>query len=157
MLSAFVNSCEEVSPNPTSTPFAVRLKHWVIRDEDLKVFSTIEKGVVTLAAAHFVAADLATGGLASLVMSLILLLRNIYRFTGRVSPHQARILAFMSRAGQPVSVEDVFRQPTKEGELEWTRETVTAELEGLKEVVTRDGVKKMVEQLKDGRWVLNGV
>lgn len=157
MLSVFMVSCEEDSSEPDFGPFAVQVKRWVIRDGDLQVFLAIEKAMVTLAAVKFMPIDLTPVGITSLVMILISLLRNIYRCTAQVSPRQACILALMRKRNIPISVDDLFKEIQEPSELEWTRETITADLEGLKEIITRDGVKKMVEQLKDGRWVLNGV
>jgi hypothetical protein len=154
MLRAFVDLSER--PAPDAGGFEVRFGRWVVRLDDLGIFAAIRNAVVLGLAGHYWGGPTVAVP-ASAITAFAEMLWNVSRALGHVTPRQARILGLMGKFGGTVTADDLYSQPTEDGDLEWTKEKIVEELGHLQQVVTRGGVQKMVEKLADGRWVLNGV
>ena len=154
MLEAFVGLSE--THDSGGGGFEVRIGRWVVRLDDLGIFAAIRNALVVAAASAFWGGPVVAVP-ATTIVAAVEMLWNVSRALGRVTPRQARILGLMQKFGGTVTVDELASQPTEDGDLEWSKEKITEELVNLQQVVTKGGVRNMVEKLADGRWVLNGV
>jgi len=157
VLDGLVDSCEEETAPPSSSGFAVRIRRWVIRDEDLKLFAAIKDAIGPLAAAGFVLDSLPLAGIIAIVFALVQLLRNAYRTGAVVSVPQMQILTVLEHTKRPQTVDEILAQLPQCKDTPWDHEGVLKELQALKEVFTKNGKVAFVDVKSDGRWFLSGV
>lgn len=153
--SAFLDLCREPAPSPGG--FEVTFGRWVIKFEDIGVFAAVRNAFISLGSVNYVFRDLGAAGVAAVIFATVEVLVNVRRSLGHVTARQARILAIMKRAGEPVSIKEIACQPTEDGDLEWNAKTIESELKGMQQVLIRKGSLRVVDCLPDGRWFLNGI
>jgi hypothetical protein len=157
-LVVLADSCEQDSAPPPAGAFGLRLRRWIIRDDDLDLFSTAKDTVLSLAAANFVFGNMTVASATSIGLAVLQLAFNAYRRGAVVSRAQAQLLAAMAAFSRPITRDALFAYLTAADSGLWTtEEMVDRELRTLTGIVTASGPIAAVAQTPDGHWVLAGI
>jgi hypothetical protein len=160
-LEEFAGLCEREAPNNPEGFDIILGKKWVVRDEDLKLFSSFKDAMLALSPVGFVLHDLPLTTAMSLTFALSSALLNFGTFTGELDERQARILIIMKRAARPLAASEILDllKPSlpKAWDGVYDEDSVGTALGKLSAFPTPGGPRAFVVQLKDGTWTTNGI
>lgn len=157
LLDGFCDACEEPPAEAKPGVFRLQWNKWIIRNEDLKLFSTIKDVLIPMASVGYALPGIGPAGVTALVLALIDLLRKVLVHGCELNERQMQIVSVLKANNRPMSGAEIFKQlPATESEG-WTVSVVEKQLEMLQAVVSQAGLKEFVEQRPDGTWWLQGV
>jgi len=158
MLDGIAAACEEQEADAPTTPaFALRLRRWVVRDQDLKLFEALSSVVLALAAATFAPLSLPAAGIGGLVVAVAALLNNARAHGTTITHRQVYVLTALRAAARPLTPNELLQALQAIGGFTWALADVERELTALSEAVTPNGKKAFVEALSSGAYCLTDV
>lgn len=151
---ALVDLFEAADESPRQDGFDLRVKHWVIRSDDLKLMEVIKTVAIVFSSANFMISNLTFSGITSVTIGILEVLRNAYRKGARIEPELVQVMIVLEHAKEPVAVSEIARSLISINEGEWDEASVRHALTRLREVHTREGLVAFVETTDDDRWCL---
>ncbi|HEX4606693.1 MAG TPA: hypothetical protein VH092_00665 [Urbifossiella sp.] len=157
MLDVLTDACYEpgAAPavqEPNNAGRNLRVGHWVIRDDDLKLFGAVRDTMLAFASASYVLRDLPVSGVTALVFAFLQLGRNARQFGGRLTDRQWQLVIALQNSGRTASRADLLKKLPG-----WTEAGIDQEVKGLRALPTRAGPMKVVDELTDGQIILCGI
>lgn len=154
LLNGFADACED--KRGLGGIFDLKMGQWVIKDEDLNLWSTVKDIITPMAAVGYVLSSLTAAGITGVALALIDLLRRARQSGAWLTPPHSAIVAILKKHARPLSTSEIVGElPTTNPP--WTEPMVREALEGLQHIVTKKGEVALTQRTSDEKWFLAGV
>ncbi len=151
---SFASTCE-LNTEANSKTLELRFRKWVIREKDIKLFEALSSAIAAVVSAKFALNNINFATLSGFVIGVLKILRDVHSSYATLSDNQLKLVVVLERyRGQPISKNDLVQILVVDELTTWTEQLVSTELATLCELPTNKGYLKLVEQNKDGQWLL---
>jgi hypothetical protein len=146
-------------------PMVVRRLRWAIRDDDLKVLTSVCDGLKAAAGVGFflasVPANATTGALVGVGVAVVQVIRQVMTKGVVLSDAGVTLLSALKAMSNGATIEELLaalQKSASKGSIVWTIESISHELERLSRSATRDGTIIALAAVDgDYRWRASGV
>jgi hypothetical protein len=149
-------------PLPGAMSWMAPVKHWVVRDDDLKLMDSVWSAIIAAAGTSFFQASVTLSAVTGIAAAVFKLARSILKKGVSLDPLQYKILSILRAAPEGLLIDELSQSLNQTLELDQFNQfsalDAETELRALSKVRLRDGsVISLVTEDGRGKWGVNGI